>query len=96
MPLPYEFLQELKFRNNIEEVVSSYVNLKHRGSNFTGLCPFHSEKTPSFTIYPDSGYCNMKKDNTKFEFDTSFQLEILRYLLKDKDWRFPTYFGRYL
>ena len=59
MPLQYEFLQELKFRNNIEEVVSSYVNLKHRGSNFTGLCPFHSEKTPSFTIYPDSGsyYC---------------------------------------
>ena len=59
MPLPYEFLQELKFRNSIEEVVSSYVNLKHRGSNFTGLCPFHSEKTPSFTVYPESGsyYC---------------------------------------
>lgn len=59
MPLPYEFLQELKFRNSIEEVVSSYVNLKHRGSNFTGLCPFHSEKTPSFTLYPESGsyYC---------------------------------------
>ena len=59
MPLPYEFLQELKLRNNIEEIVSSYVNLKHRGSNFIGLCPFHSEKTPSFTLYPDSGsyYC---------------------------------------
>ncbi len=59
MPLPQEFLQELKFRNSIEEVVSSYVNLKRRGSNFVGLCPFHNEKTPSFTLYPDSGsyYC---------------------------------------
>ncbi len=59
MPLPHEFLQELKYRNSIEDVVSSYVNLKRRGSNLVGLCPFHNEKTPSFTLYPENGsyYC---------------------------------------
>ncbi|MBC8584497.1 DNA primase [Youxingia wuxianensis] len=53
------FLQELKNYNDIEQVISSYVPLKKRGRVFTGLCPFHSEKTPSFTVYPDSQsfYC---------------------------------------
>lgn len=59
MSLPEEFLQELKYRNDITEVVSSYVNLKRRGRNMVGLCPFHSEKTPSFNIYSENGsfYC---------------------------------------
>lgn len=59
MSLPEEFLQELKYRNDITEVVSSYVNLKRRGRNMVGLCPFHSEKTPSFNIYSESSsfYC---------------------------------------
>lgn len=39
-------------RNRIEDVVSTYVNLKHTGSNYSGLCPFHSEKTPSFFVSP--------------------------------------------
>ncbi len=53
------FLQELKSYSDIEQVVSSYVHLKRRGRVATGLCPFHSEKTPSFTVYPDnqSFYC---------------------------------------
>ncbi len=59
MPLPDSFLQELKEKNDIESVVSSYVNLKRRGRNLVGLCPFHNEKTPSFTLYPENGsfYC---------------------------------------
>lgn len=59
MSLPEEFLQELKYRNDITEVASSYVNLKRRGRNMVGLCPFHSEKTPSFNIYSENGsfYC---------------------------------------
>ncbi len=59
MPLPDSFLQELKARCDITEVVSGYVNLKRRGRNMVGLCPFHGEKTPSFNIYPENGsfYC---------------------------------------
>lgn len=59
MPLPEEFLQELKSRSDIADIVSSYVNLRHRGKNLVGLCPFHSEKTPSFNLYPENGsfYC---------------------------------------
>lgn len=59
MRLPDSFMQDLKFRNNIADVVSSYVNLKKKGHNLVGLCPFHSEKTPSFNIYQDSEsfYC---------------------------------------
>lgn len=59
MPLGDNFLQELKFRTDISDVISSYVTLKRRGSTLVGLCPFHNEKTPSFTVYPDtqSFYC---------------------------------------
>jgi len=50
---------EIKYRNDIESVISQYVNLKRRGKNLVGLCPFHNEKTPSFTVYPENGsyYC---------------------------------------
>lgn len=53
------FIQELQEKVDIEEVISSHVNLKRRGKTLTGLCPFHNEKTPSFTVYPDtrSFYC---------------------------------------
>lgn len=56
MPLPDYFLQELKLRCDIGEVVSSYVNLKRRGKNLLGLCPFHNEKTPSFNVSTENGY----------------------------------------
>ncbi len=59
MPFPPQFLDELAARNPIEEVVGQYVNLKRSGSNLFGLCPFHGEKTPSFSVAPDKGifYC---------------------------------------
>ncbi|MCR5636582.1 MAG: DNA primase [Clostridiales bacterium] len=59
MALPESFLQDLRLRNPISDVVSSYVNLKRAGRNMVGLCPFHNEKTPSFTVYTatDSFYC---------------------------------------
>lgn len=52
--LPESFLNELKYRCDIEQTISSYLPLRRRGRNLTGLCPFHSEKTPSFTVYPEN------------------------------------------
>lgn len=54
-----EFIQQLRDGNDIESVISGYVDLKRRGKNLVGLCPFHNEKTPSFTVYPEteSYYC---------------------------------------
>lgn len=59
MALSDDFLNELRTRADIESTVSSYVNLKRKGRILTGLCPFHNEKTPSFTVYPEtqSYYC---------------------------------------
>ena len=59
MALSESFLQELKFKTDIEDIISGYVSLKKRGSTSIGLCPFHNEKTPSFTVYNDtqSFYC---------------------------------------
>lgn len=54
MRIPQNFVEELKYRNKIDDVISSYVNLKRTGSNKTGLCPFHSEKTPSFTVFTNT------------------------------------------
>ncbi|MBQ3531865.1 MAG: DNA primase [Oscillospiraceae bacterium] len=57
--IPQSFIEELKMNCDIESVVSSYVQLRKRGRISTGLCPFHSEKTGSFTVYPESQsfYC---------------------------------------
>lgn len=54
-----ELVEEIRSRNDIVELIGSYVNLKRAGSNFNGLCPFHGEKTPSFTVFPgtQSFYC---------------------------------------
>lgn len=46
-----QIIEEIKYRNDIEEVIGSTVTLKRAGSNLLGLCPFHSEKTPSFTVF---------------------------------------------
>ena len=59
MAFPPAFLDELAARNPIEDVVGQYVTLKRSGSNLFGLCPFHGEKTASFSVAPDKGiyYC---------------------------------------
>lgn len=59
MALNDMFLEELRDRNDIESVISSYVVLKRQGKILKGLCPFHNEKTPSFTVYTDTShfYC---------------------------------------
>ena len=59
MAFPAAFIDELVARNPIEDVVGQYVNLRRSGSNMFGLCPFHGEKTASFSVAPDKGmyYC---------------------------------------
>ena len=53
MPIPEQFVDELVARSEITEVISSYVHLTRKGNNLWGLCPFHNEKTPSFSVSPD-------------------------------------------
>ena len=57
--IPHEYIEELTRRVDIVDLVGCYVQLKRKGRLYSGLCPFHSEKTPSFYVYPDtqSFYC---------------------------------------
>src|SRR5438046_10384601 len=54
--IPDSFKQDLLNRVDIVEVVSRYVQLKKGGANYLGLCPFHGEKTPSFTVSPSKQF----------------------------------------
>ena len=47
-----DFVEEVRQRNDVVDVISSYVNLKRTGSSYVGLCPFHNEKTASFSVSP--------------------------------------------
>ena len=57
--IPQQYIEELVERNDVVDVISGYVQLHRRGRTMVGLCPFHNEKTGSFTVYPDthSFYC---------------------------------------
>ncbi len=56
MAIPQHFIQELLARADVVEIVGRYVQLKKTGANFSGLCPFHSEKSPSFTVSPSKQF----------------------------------------
>ncbi len=59
MRLSDDFISEIKYQNDLSDIASNYIQLKRRGRNLVGLCPFHNEKTPSFNIYSENGsfYC---------------------------------------
>lgn len=59
MKFSKDLVEEIRSRNDIVELIGTYVNLKRAGSNYGGLCPFHSERSPSFTVFPgtQSFYC---------------------------------------
>ncbi len=54
MKYPREWIDSVRERSDIVELIGSYVTLRRAGSNYSGLCPFHSERTPSFTVFPDT------------------------------------------
>jgi DNA primase len=72
MPLfPQQFIDDLRLQANILQVVQEYVPLKRAGTTYKGLCPFHSEKTPSFHVNPEKGFfhcfgCGVGGDVFKF------------------------------
>jgi DNA primase len=71
MPFPQSFIDDLRMQADIVQVVQEYVTLKKTGATYKGLCPFHSEKTPSFHVNRDKGFfhcfgCGVGGDVFKF------------------------------
>lgn len=101
MALDSRFLAELKGRNSIVDIIAPYVNLKRNGTRHTGLCPFHGEKTPSFTVFEETAsyYCFgcgaggdvitfvMKRENLDY-------MEAVRYLAERVGMPLPEQEGR--
>src|SRR6185312_2778731 len=56
MAFPPRFLDELRARASLAEIIGRRVKLTRRGREFIGLCPFHNEKTPSFSVVEDKGF----------------------------------------
>ncbi|MCF6095912.1 DNA primase [Thermovorax subterraneus] len=76
-----EIIKEVQDRADIVEIVSNYVSLKKRGENYVGLCPFHSEKTPSFNISP--------KKQLFYCFGCGIGGNVFTFLMKKENWTFP-------
>lgn len=86
MRYPDDFIEKVREANNIEDVIGSYVKLQRKGASYMGLCPFHNEKTPSFSVHPGRQMyhcfgCGVSGDVFSFlmEYDRlSFQEAVVR------------------
>ena len=75
MKIPQSFIDELKGRIRVSEIVGRRVTLRRAGRAFMGLCPFHKEKTPSFTVNDEKGFyhcfgCGVHGDAISFIMET--------------------------
>lgn len=79
--IPEDIVEDIRIRADIVEIISEYVSLQRKGKNYLGLCPFHSEKTPSFTVTPDKQmfYC----------FGCHTGGNVFHFLMKKENWTFP-------
>ncbi|WP_018305773.1 DNA primase [Desulfitobacterium hafniense] len=78
--IPEEIVEEVRLRSDIVDTISEYVRLQRKGKNYLGLCPFHAEKTPSFTVTPDKQifYC----------FGCHTGGNVFSFLMKKENWNF--------
>ena len=76
-----ETIEQVLLRNDAETVIGGYVSLKRAGSNLKGLCPFHSEKTPSFTVYP--------QDNSFYCFGCGAGGDVINFIRKKENLDYP-------
>ena len=78
--IPEEVVEEVRLRTDVVEVISDYVSLQRKGKNYWGLCPFHSENTPSFTVNPEKQmfYC----------FGCNIGGNIFSFVMKKENWSF--------
>lgn len=81
MKITADFINELKRRNRIEDIVSQQVSLKRAGSNLVGLCPFHNEKTPSFTVFLN--------DQSYFCFGCENGGDVINYVMQINNYTYP-------
>ena len=80
MKYPKEYLEEIKLRLKVSQVVGKYVQLKKRGKEYIGLSPFKNEKTPSFTVNDEKGFYHC--------FSTGEHGNIFDFLMKTKSFKF--------
>ena len=78
--IPEEIIEEVRLRADVVEVISEYVSLQRKGKNYWGLCPFHSEKSPSFTVTPEKQmfYC----------FGCHTGGNVFSFVMKKENWSF--------
>lgn len=97
---PSEWLYQLKQKNNIVSIISKYVHLEKKGSRYWACCPFHNEKTPSFSVNEDEGFyycfgCKESGDVISFimKFESCDFLDAINILAKNANMEVPEYTG---
>ena len=97
---PADWLYQLKQRNDIVSIIGRYVHLEKKGGRFWGCCPFHNEKTPSFTVSGDEGFfycfgCKESGDVISFvmKYESCDFAEAVKILAKNANMEIPEFTG---